>query len=149
MKPNLMRRLLFAFEIPEYCCREFSLISSFQCPGYPCQPPAPQKKGFCETGNLLEYEVQKLPVSYAAMGSHGKLVRWHDSELYLKHWKYELQLENCLCPGGKVFQLLHWNSQTAYSSCLYTDEDNKWENKSINAKTALNITVIRAAQALA
>lgn len=148
MKLNLIR-FLFAVEIPENIfCREFSLFSFFQCPGYPCQLPASWKKGFCETDSLLEQEVQKLPVSYAARGSHGKLVKWHDSESYLKLWKYELQPENYLCLGCKVFHLLHWNSQTAYSSCLYTAEDNKGENKSINAKTSLIITVIRATQAL-
>lgn len=73
---------------------------------------------------------------------------WCDSESYLKQWKYELQPENYLCPGYKVFNLLHWNSQTEYSGCLYAAEGNKGENKSINAKTYLNITVIRAAQSL-
>lgn len=148
MKLNLIR-LLFAVEIPENIFvgnSDFSLFCSVlatHASPLPDGRPASVKQSACWNRRYESY------LSAMQQGGHMEnLWKWHDSESCLKHWKYELQPENYLCPRLKVFHLLHWNSQSAYSSCLYTAEDNKGENKSINAKTSLNITIIRAAQAL-
>lgn len=149
MKLNFIRRLLFAVETPENIFvgnSHFSLSSSILAThaiSLPHGKRASVNQAACWKRRYKSY------LSAVQQG-----VKWKtcDSESYFKPWKYELQPENYLCPGHKVFHLLPWNS---FPGILIVPTQAVFillriikDNKTLNAKTSLNITIIMAAQAL-